>query len=773
MTTINPIDSGPNPAQDRTRRTRLVDDWQVCPVAPEDDRPPEALFADAAAQVIHVPDSCHLQPTLYPDRPYWGSHLRAINQQDWLYRRVFIAPEDSGKRTRLRFEGVDYFADVWLNGAYVGQHEGNFVPFEFDITVHLRPGVENVLFVRVRSPWDAPNPKGTYPLDHVLRGLVKGLYEHGEGVIPPDVNPIGIWRPVWLIHDDGIHIDHVQINTQLDGSVDVRLRVINATGAAWAGHCDLMIRAHNHDGPGVDQSLPLQVPEGTHEQHVTLHIPEPRLWWPWDHGLPNLYDLTASLYSVPDGVVSRTETRFGVRTVFMERTAQRFTCFINEHPIFLRGSAYIPGLYLSQITADRLRDDVELARDANLNLLRVHVHVCLPELYQLCDELGVLVWQDFELNWVHEASLAFEQRARRLQHAMIEMLFNHPSIMAWACHNEPTMRLARRANLEQHPDPALYADAVEQDPSRVIFLCSGHQEEDWLRSGDSHTYYGAIWSRQYTDVYDQQLRLNSEFGFEAPAALSTLQAEDDVWQRLQHLEGQIDTLWRYQAELIKFHVEHLRRLRATCSAGYVHFWLVDLVPQVGCGVVDAHRQKKMGYETLREASQPLHVMLEHNGRRPFAIWVLNDLLEAFSNTTVRWQVFDAHDRLLLENEAAFDVAPNAAQRVQTVRWDLPATDCARVVLTLQDHTGHVLAANTYDRPFQPLQRPAGYPWKFDPYLGVKVFDYPDAPSLADVGTPPLLRRIPLFVRERATEFVLRQQFPVWLASSVARLVDRL
>ena len=755
-----------------TRSIRLEGDWQVCPVAPDDARQPAVLFAAHDTQPFCIPDSSHLQPVLYPEQPFWGEHLRTINRQDWLYRRTFHAPDPNFRRVRLLFGGVDYFAEVWLNDSFLGRHEGHFAAFDFDVSHLLRPDGENTLFVRVSSPWDSPNRNGTYPLDHVRRGLVKGLYEHGEGVIPPDVNPIGIWRPVWLVYDDCLSIDHLRIRGDSTGAVNLRITASNATESAWDGLCALTVRAENHDGPGLSQSLAVHLPPGTHDVNVTLQIPDPRLWWPWDQGQPNLYYLTAGLSSSSGPILSAAEASFGLRSVSLERQPGRFTCYINGRPVFLRGSAYIPGLYLSQVSRERLGQDLELARNANLNLLRVHVHVCVPEFYDLCDRLGILVWQDFELNWVHDASPAFEDRARRLQHEMIDLLGNHPSIIAWACHNEPTMRLARRANLERHPDPALYADAVTQDPTRMVFLCSGHLEQDWQRAGDSHTYYGAIWSRRYTDVYAHKLPFNTEFGFEAPAALATLRACPEVWQRLQHLDTQIEELWQYQGELIKFHVEHLRRLRATCSAGYIHFWLIDLVPQVGCGVVDANHQLKSGYEALRLASQPLHIALEYDGRRPLAIWIFNDLCQAFAGARVSWQVFDAQDRVLLEGQMPFDVAANGAQRVLTTQWDLPPASCARVMLTLENQAGTLLAKNVYDQPFQPTERPAGYPWKFDPYLGIKVFNSPGAPSLADVGSPPLLRIIPLVLRERLTEYVLRQQIPVWLASGIARLVDQ-
>lgn len=440
-----------------------------------------------------------------------------------MFRRIIKNPAFSYQRARLRFEAVDYFAQVWVNDTFVGSHEGNFAPFDLDVT-HCLDGSDVTLTVRVSAPWDLPNPSGTYPSDHVIRGLVKGLYEHGEGVIPPDVNPLGIWRQVWLLLDQGVSIDHVRLQTEIDGKVGVRVRVTNNTRDQWQGILALDVQADNHNGCGVEFRRCLSLPPGTHIVECSLQIPEVRLWWTWDHGSPNLYRLDAMLLDGNQRVISAKQERFGVRTVRLERSPHRFTYWINERPVFIRGTSYMPALYLSECNRGLLEGDLALAREANLNLLRIHVHVSPPELYDLCDAVGILIWQDFEMNWIQDNTVDFERRARLLQRDMIDLLGNHPSIITWSCHNEPTMVLKRRHNLEKHPDPALYADACQQDQTRPVFICSGQLEGDWRRSGDSHSYYGAIWSRQYSDIYVHHTRLNTEFGFETPATEETLRA---------------------------------------------------------------------------------------------------------------------------------------------------------------------------------------------------------------------------------------------------------
>lgn len=746
---------------------RLEGDWAVFP-GPLDAEPASAARDDA--QPLQVPECAHLQKILFPDQPYWGEHLRAVNKQAWFYRKTFTAPAGDYSRVRLRFEGVDYLATVWVNGQRVGEHEGDFEPFTLDITAACQSGQPNELVVRVSSPWDTPNPKGSYPINHVIRGLVKGHYEHGEGVIPPNVNPLGIWRPVTALFDHGISLDSVKLATALDGEVHAAITVNNATGAAWTGTLDLQVAGENHDGPGASAQLPLTVAPGVHVVETVLQVPEPRLWWPWDQGDPNLYTWTADLRAASsDTPLSTLEQVFGIRTVRLARARERFTWYINERPVFLRGSSYMPALYMADVTPENVVRDVQLAREANLNLLRVHVHVSPSEVYEACNRAGIMVWQDFELNWVQDPSPEFEERAVALQSGMITLLANHPSVITWTCHNEPTMVFALRDNYELHPGPALYAAAQAQDSTRPVFICSGQMEDDWQRAGDIHTYYGAMWSRRYTDVYQHTMRMNTEFGFEAPAALETLQQYPEAWARLDHLETRIAGLWAYQAELTQFHVEHLRRTRTTGSAGYVHFWLADLLPQVGCGVLDSARLPKGGYAALQRASLPVQVALEHDGSRLYALWVFNDTQVAYAGASVAWRVFDGSDTLIESGEVPFDVAANRSQRVTSADWAVAADDVVRVELVLRDSTGDVLAENQYDRPLQPLLRPKGYPWQFDPYLGFKVFDRPGAMSLADHSSNGLIKRIPLGVREALAEWGMRQKLPLPVLSFIAKL----
>jgi hypothetical protein len=188
-------------------------------------------------------------------------------------------------------------------------------------------------------------------------------------------------------------------------------------------------------------------------------------------------------------------------------------------------------------------------------------------------------------------------------------------------------------------------------------------------------------------------------------------------------------------------------------------------------VLDACRVPKGGYDALRRASQPILIALEHDGRRPIALWVFNDTPQAYAGALASWHIFDAAGECIHAGEQRCDVPANASQRIAPALWPVPPECWARLALWLQSASGEMLCENEYAHPFRPLLRPAGYPWKFDPFLGTKVFDQPGAPSLADQSASPLVRRVPLWLREACAEWMLRQQWPPALVSRVARVVD--
>lgn len=496
----------------------------------------------------------HLQLLLAP-QPYFGRALRYFNQAPWWYRLEFPTPWGATHAT-LRFEGVDYYAKVWLNEQLLGEHEGYADSFEFEVGPLLSRDKPNLLIVKASSPWDNEISSGKEQrrLWEVTRHMIKGTYEHADTFVQRDVNPIGIWRPVRLIVHDGLRAaGNLAIVTKVDAAAaraDVSFTWPVALDAAAQG---AVLTARVFSEPGglevAHVSKTVQLGHGTTDVTASLALNAPRLWSTWDRDGPSLYRLELDLRGAAgSGLASR--TTFGIRTVELRRTRTETRFFLNGKPIYLRGANYWPDIYLSKVDRARYERDLAAAVRVGINALRVHVHVENDDFYDICDRMGIVVLQDSDLNWAFPTDEAFANRAVAVVGAMIRRLRNHPSIICWTLINEA--QFATEA--EVRAGPQLFAEAVRLDPSRPTIRNSG--DEDSIDSGDTHDYRGSLGGGAYTDIAGSTARLATEFGVDAPPSPESARIVPEIARRLETVLPRVAELHDYQYRLIKFYIEH-------------------------------------------------------------------------------------------------------------------------------------------------------------------------------------------------------------------------
>ena len=697
--------------------------WLICqePGTAPDGWGAASAFDDSGWRAIS--GLKHLQLELCSgDDLWWGEGLRTLNSRAWLYRLRFDLPRDrSGQYIDLNFTAVDYYAEVWLNGEYLGEHEGNFAPFSFPID---RTAQEhgNTLAVRVRAPFGVPQN------GWVIRDCAKGLYEHADGLIPADVNPIGIWRPVSLTFHSGVRAGRPFADTlKLSGeSATIRFRCpVESRSEIRGARIRVSLRGETFDEEALKDEFAVDLPAGRSEISREYDLRDPKPWTVWQRGRPHLY--RADLEVVVEGSTVETASGvFGVRTVELLRSPHEFRFLLNGEPLFIKGTSYLPDCYLSAVDERTYARDIALAKGAHCNLLRSHVHVARPEFYDLCDRVGMLVMQDFELNWRHPDTPEFEQRALPVFRDMIELLRPHPSVAFWMCFNEPVPH--SHSLYADHPAPALYEEALRLDPTRPAFIASGQVEEDWEKAGDSHNYYGSLVGHDYWMFLESKEKLNTEYGCTAPASRETLKAHPRLAKAASNVFRRIPEVWDYQYRLIKFVTESFRRQKYGPCGGCVHFMLVDMFPQIGLGVLDYNRTPKGGYYGLAEAFAPILVSLEHR-ETARGIWVVNDLQEPFERCQLAWSVLTPESELITSGTARLDVPADKAVKVVGFAksdWPMKSGQDCTVLLTLTQEGGAVLASNRYVNPFRFPERPSGYPKLFNKELGMKVYDYEDA-----------------------------------------------
>jgi beta-mannosidase len=581
------------------------------------------------------------------------------------FRRHFSNPQppapNSQSRCLLRFCGVDYYAAVWLNDVWLGEHEGYFAPFEFEVTGLLV--AENELLVRVAAPREAA---GDWP--HQKR-LIKGIFqhhdcrpgawdlEHGQ-----DQGSGGIWNRVELQLLPSAFLSSLRVDarppTEPGQPAPITVVVETDTPAPGTAGLQLTVRGLTfQDQPRLLLERMLELEPGRHEHRFQVELPEPRLWWSWDQGQPDLYVLRADLTPGPHSgreSVDQLEVEFGVREL---RIAEDTTWWLNGRRIFPRGTNLIPTQWLASYDESAIERDVALLRQANLNAVRVHAHVNRDELYRACDRAGLLVWQDFALQWSYQETDLLRTAAARQISEMGRHLYNHPSIVVWCCHNEPSFN---RETL----DPLLASALHAADQSRHI------EESSDFRT---HPYPGWYWSGVDEFRACPSGPFVSEFGAQAlpdRVMLEAMLGPDELWpprwrawayHDFQYdqtvnvaglapgdsLDDWIQRSQAYQARLIQVAIESYRRAKYRPISGLFQFMFVDCWNAITWSVLDYQRRPKAGYWALQRAFQPLlpSIDLRRENAQPggeiqAGFWLINDLPRRFDGLRLRFGLRD-------------------------------------------------------------------------------------------------------------------------------------
>ncbi|MEM2878485.1 MAG: glycoside hydrolase family 2 TIM barrel-domain containing protein [Candidatus Hadarchaeales archaeon] len=673
------------------------------------DRPQAPDLSDSGWGRMRIPVNWHL------------GGLEDYHGKVW-FRKNFRA-RDSGWAT-LRFNGVDYAARVWLNGRYLGRHEGYFAPFEFNVSGILEK--ENLLAVEVDSPWereeDWPNRKR----------IVKGVYGHHDcrpGGVSRDGqrwNTGGIWNSVQLITTGQVKVDAVNIFQEFGkGQALVRPRVLlgNLGTEKVGAEIELQIGGETFKWSACRLRKKVELKPGVNRTDFKLLLNRPRLWWQWDQGVPDMYFFELEVRTEA-GISDRVRGRFGVRRLTLDRD---WTWRINGRRFFPRGTNVIHTQWLSEMNRERYERDFRMIRECNVNFVRVHAHVERDELYDVADEMGILIWQDFPLQWSYDNSIA--TKALPMMKEMISTFFNHPSIVVWCCHNEPQ-------EFNRKLDSALYRLAKGLDVTRHVHMASEFREHPypgWYH-GDYHMYIGIPGCPCPTEFGAQALMnvdsMKRAFGKDAwPPnwkrwAFHNFQYEETFRaakvEMGKSLEEFVENSQDYQSRLLKFAIEQYRRRKYTGVTGVFQFMFVDPWPAITWSVVDYYRRPKKAYFTLKKVYSPIYIMLTPP-REEFSrgagffgeFTVINDLHAEFDGASYRWWVESPSGKVLFEKEGRIDIPADGVRTVYPLRpmEVIPIPPNAETgqwkVKAVIRHRGRTIAEN--EDTFRVVDRPKSVP----------------------------------------------------------------
>lgn len=701
---------------------------------------------EAGWKEIKIPHNWYLEEEI-------GDYFGTI----W-YSRTFTVPDYMHEeRIFLYFEGVDYIADVWVNGEYLGQNEGIFNSFEFEITHLVKWDEENTIIVKDSAPKDlteyVQNDHDETPMSEKykfhqsigitqIKGhMVEAMHRPGSMTsFRQDGNSGGIWGDVKLISRPAIHIQYIKSYTKIGykkdwlgdkqdkpdgtGLAAFDVYISNGMKKAVATEINLRVSAFNFDDDtvtGTSRKVVLQ--PGDNIFKLTVTIPDVKLWWTWDHGFPHLY--TAAFGVEADQITMN----FGVKEIITDEKGQ---WYLNGRHIFLRGMRYISSLWMSEANEEMWKADFQKMLDMDINAIRIGSHVERDGLYTMCDEMGLLMWQVFPLHYCISDSDDVMNRACDMIRDMGMMLTNHACMGMWSVYKEPEIySLPDKPNVYFKLCEILKETLGSVDPIRWI-----HKGD--YREGVQNIMIGSCQDGDL-DVHTAQIQPNIvEFGSDSVPCLESLKKfipEDKLWpphwdtwqywglfyynqfrrakvEMGNSLEEFIHNTQKYEALSVKEQIEFLRQRKYQPVASMFLYYWSDACPIMGSGLLDYYRKPYEVYDAMKAVYTQVLISLEWEkephvlGReKKYArgqrfggkVWVNNDHFHIVENAQIHWEIHrEGSQEILMENTFIRDLEEDSAAVIDNISFILPEDYVGNYVVEMcvRSEDGRILSTNS-------------------------------------------------------------------------------
>ena len=689
------------------------------------------------AQVPGVVQTDLLRSGLIPD-PFDRDNefrLQWIGLADWEYQTTFQvdAAALAHEHMDLVFEGLDTFADVYLNEQNILSADNMFRRWRIPAKALLKPGA-NTLRIVFHSAVEKMIPY-VKSLPYALPSISTNNFGNEENIATapytrkapyhygwdwgPRFITAGIWQPIRLETWDALRIENFHIHQQ---SISADLANVTAEleiEATRPTTATISVAHNKMSGPqSSDGNQTLQLNGGINHLSFPLRIVSPRLWYPVGYGDQNRYRFFASI-RVGRETAAHAESKTGLRSVELRRVpdlwGKSFEFVVNGISVFAKGADVIPfDSFANHVTPENHRNILQSARDAHMNMVREWGggYYESDDFYDICDELGIMVWQEFMFGGdMVPGDTAFQENVRQEAIDQIKRLRDHPSIVLWCGNNEVETawhHWGDRRDFQASISPdtrdrvwqdyvILFADvlksAVAQYADPVPYMPSSpsanfEEAPDNPHNGDMH--YWAVWHQQAPpeDYTKQFPRFMSEFGFQSFPEMRTIHAfankpEDfdihsTVMQAHQKNKGGNDRILTYmlrgyrepkdfasfvylsqvqQAEIIKIGAEHLRRQRPR-TMGSLYWQLNDCWPVASWASIDYYGHwKALHYYARRFYDDVLVSPFLHDDR--VDVYVVSDKLQPVSGT-VHVRLLDFSGNVLLEQTKDVQIAAQSS-----------------------------------------------------------------------------------------------------------------
>lgn len=720
------------------------------------------LTGDTLSIKMQVDVPSVVQQSLYENgvipHPYLGTvenELLWISDHVWDYALRFDVDEGLLEKefVELVFEGLDTYADISLNGYELISTDNQFREWKVDVKRYLKEK-DNLLEVHFTG-YDSVM---TDLYEQVLPVLPekyavsrKAPYQHGWDWAPKYKN-VGIWKPVKLMGWNEARLEDAYAVTEIADSVHAMLTLHLDVENATDGEYEVIVSTDSMTL--ANKSLSLS--KGRHHKVFPVFIQDPQLWWPNEMGEQPLYDFEVVLKK-DDRVLDTKKFKTGIRTFEMvdepDSIGRAFYFKVNGVPMYAKGANYVPEEMIETwINADNTLKLLRMAKDAHFNMLRVWGGGIYPsdDFFNICDSLGILVWQDFMYaGSMYPFDETFLENARIEAEEQVRRLASHPSLALWCGGNEISEGYynwgwQQSLGWSEEDDQAIKEGynqlfkyilpwSVEiYDGSRPYWPSSpskGWGRPESLTEGDVH-YWGVWWGEQPYEMYREKVgRFNSEYGYQSYPDYSTLQkiaqgkalSKDAkvIAAHQKHPRGtrQIDDFIKRYFPNVKpkdfeeyVHLSQLsqaygmevaieaHRTAKPYNMGTLYWQLNDAWPVTSWSSIDYYGNPKVFYERLKTLYAPVLLSLD---RKDYGVFVTSDLLRNIDGTLtvavcdledLKLDRLKDHPKFEQKVKVEMDANENRKYNVEGLSEYLRNADLQKVYVKLQLTEGDTLTA---------------------------------------------------------------------------------
>jgi exo-1,4-beta-D-glucosaminidase len=673
-------------------------------------------------------------------QPYYGLNLRGIPGANyplgqnfsnlpmpedspyrcgWWYRKTFTVPAaDRGRTLWLRFGGINYRANLWVNGRQVAddkQIAGAYRTYEFDVTKDLIPGKENVIAVETFAPTETD----------------LGINWVDWNPCPPDKD-MGLWGPVSLVTAGPVSllsplaVTHFPDPSLKEADLTVYAELHNSAdhpvhGTVTGTVAGIRIEQPVDLAPHEDKSIAFSP-----EQYSQLRLHNPHVWWPYQMGEPHLE--TLSLAFTESGHISDEQSvRFGIREITSELTDKAFRLFhVNGKPILIRGAGWSQDMLLRQ-EPEKLRDELRMVRDMHLNTIRLEGKMETEDFFRLTDEQGILVmlgwcccdhwehWDKWQPGTLEIATASLRSQMLRIR--------SHASLLVWL-------------NGSDNPPPANVESAyiaVETEthwPNPVISSASATPTTVTGKSGVKMTgpydyvapSYWLIDTGKYGGAYGFNTETSAGPAIPTISSIKKFIPSDQLWppnatwsfhfgggefkdlkvfdDAMKSVYGEPKDLADYVriAQTMNYDTERAMyeaygRNKYT-STGVIQWMLNNAWPSMIWHLYDYYLDTGGGYFGAKKACEPLHVQYSYDDH---SVYVVNSTWQASPNLAVSARVYDSNLKELYSKESKIDAGSDSSTNVVTIPDSAFSSNgpLTFVQLTLKNSAGETVSRNFY------------------------------------------------------------------------------